>query len=102
MRICRLTLALLLAASLAILPLSSAVAMAHAANADVTMSASGDDCPCCKSTHPAMCPLECCQLQALSVEGWDMAEPDARGFVEGGAQAIAPLLLRPDPPPPRV
>jgi len=101
MRIARLILAGLLAASLAVLPVSAAVTMTHATNAEIGMGASGDDCPCCKSVRPDACPLAGCYMQAISVAGPALATPTAASFDEPGSQILVGLSLPPNPPPPR-
>jgi hypothetical protein len=101
MRFCRLILAGLLAASVALLPVSAAMAMTHAAKAEMSMSASGDDCPCCKSAQADACPFTLCSLQAISVDGPAMLMPTPACFAERGPQILAGVSLRPTPPPPR-
>jgi hypothetical protein len=90
-----------LATSLVILPLSASLAMKHAAEADASMMASGDECPCCKPAKLDTCLLMCCHVQAPTVEGfvpWLAAPPEFD--VQNTRLAIA-VSLRPDPPPPR-
>jgi hypothetical protein len=102
MRIARLIWALVLAASLAGLPVVATMATAHAAKADMSASASGDSCPCCKQGKPDTCPLECCHVQAMTVEGLLFSKPMSERFVAHEASAGIAVTPRPDPPPPRV
>jgi hypothetical protein len=101
MCIARLIWAFVLAVSLAGLPVVAAMATAHAAQAGMSASASGDDCPCCKPDKPDTCPLKCCHLQALAVEGLVFAKPMSERLVAHEANAGIAVTLRPDPPPPR-
>jgi hypothetical protein len=100
MRLFRLMFALLLATSLAILPISPAATLTHAAKAEMAMAA--DDCPCCKTGQPDSCPLKCCHLQAIAVEGVKIARPSAARFVVYDAPVATPVPRRPELPPPRV
>lgn len=102
MRSFRLVCALVLAAGLAMLPVSGALAMAHAANVDAGMTmALGDDCPCCKSEKTETCFLKCCHVQALMVDGVEAAKTTSPRFGETALHLFAALALGPDPPPPR-
>jgi hypothetical protein len=102
MRSFRLICALVLAASLAMLPVSASLAMTHTAKADMDMAASGDDCPCCEpAKSPDACFPECCHLQALRIEVLAFAKPPAPQFVVLGAQDCVAIVSGPDPPPPR-
>jgi hypothetical protein len=101
MRRFRLICALVLAASLAVLPVAAGLAMAHAARAQSSMMASGGDCPCCKPAKTDGCFLVCCHLQALTVDGSAMAAFAPVRFVAPGEDAIEASAPKPDPPPPR-
>lgn len=105
MRIFRLLSALVLAAGLALLPVSAAMAMTHAAKPDMgmgaSMSASADDCQCCNAVELDACPLACCHFQVLNVEGLAIARPMSGRLVGREAETVVWLALRPDPPPPR-
>jgi hypothetical protein len=101
MRIVRLIAALAMAASLAVLPVTAAAAMVHTAKAEMAVSGSGDDCPCCDRTASDGRPLVCCHLSALSVEGWAMHKPAPEHLVADAASALVAFVKRPDPPPPR-
>ena len=101
MRIVRLIWVLVLAAGLAGLPVAAALAMTHAAEAGMSASAAGDECPCCTPAKPDTCPLKCCHVQALTVDGLPIAGPMSERFVEHEANTGIAVTLRPDPPPPR-
>lgn len=103
MRSVRLIIAVLLAASLAILPMSAAMAMTHAAKAEMSMGASGDNCPCCNAARK--CATDTCQFKCFSapaiLEGAPLAQPRPELFIAIGEATLSPFLARPDPPPPR-
>jgi hypothetical protein len=101
MRSFRLVWALVLAASLAILPVSASFAMAHVATTEVGMTASRDDCPCCKPMKVDSCFLKCCQVQAVAVDGLVIAKLRTPRLVAFSAKRLMAVALRPDPPPPR-
>jgi hypothetical protein len=101
MRLLRLIPALILAASLAILPVSAALAMMHTADAGMAMGASPDDCPCCKPDQSDACPMKCSQLSALTVAGAGLEQPAPIRFDEVEAVAFVAVFVRPEPPPPR-
>ena len=96
----RLLCALVLAGSLAVLPVSAAFAMTHAANAEAGIVASGDDCPCCNPEKAETCFVKCC-VQALIVHGTEATKPAPARFDQAAARRSAALALGPDPPPPR-
>lgn len=100
MRAFRLLCALVLAAGLTVLPVSAALAMTHAANAEVGMMAPGVDCPCCKPEKSETCFVKCC-VQALVVLGEEVTKPAPARFGETAMRRSAALALGPDPPPPR-
>lgn len=109
MRIVRQMLAVLLVGSVAMLPVASAMATARASSAEMAVSMTSDmagdwsdDCPCCNPAKADPCPLPCCHLQALAVEGVALAEPTSERFGDHIAAPVAFLTLRPDPPPPRL
>jgi hypothetical protein len=101
MRVLRLLFALLVAASLASLPIAATMASAQAGEPHASMSASDTDCPCCRSTQQHAGQLKCCGLQALLVEGWAVPKPSAGRFAEGAQERGVDQLPQPDPPPPR-
>jgi hypothetical protein len=101
MRTARLVLAILIAGSLAMLPISAAMSMSHGTATGMTMSASLDDGPCDTSAGRDTCPFAYCHLHLLTPEQPPLARP--------AVSFLAPLLLSdepgaalaPDPPPPR-
>jgi hypothetical protein len=104
MRTYRLVIAVLLAVSFAALPVAAGMARVHAASSEMSMGASGDDCPCCDAAHrcPAdTCMLKCFNVSVIAIEGAPFVAPVPAPF----AAAILPTLVafsaRPDPPPPR-
>jgi hypothetical protein len=97
----RLVAAWMVAAGLVLLPVSTAVAMGHAWKAEAVMPASGDDCPCCNGDASDACPVMCCHLSTLVVEGWVVPRPLSQRLVEGEAELLMAFVARPDPPPPR-
>lgn len=109
MRILRLLIAVLLATSLSVLPVSAGMAKMHAAKAEMTMSASsdagGDDCVCCspagKCSTTSICLLKCFNVPAVLINGLPVTQPVPQLFVDIGWVAPSPFSLRPDPPPPR-
>jgi hypothetical protein len=101
MRLLRLIPAMILAASLAILPVSAALAMMHTADPGMAMGASPDDCPCCKPNRSDVCPMKCSQLSALTVADAGVQQPARVRFDEVKAVAFVAVLVRPEPPPPR-
>ena len=101
MRLLRLIPALILAASLALLPVSAALAMMHTADAGMAMGASPDDCPCCKPDRSDACPMKCSQLSVLTIAGAGLEQPAPVRFDEVKAVAFVAVLVRPEPPPPR-
>jgi uncharacterized protein involved in high-affinity Fe2+ transport len=101
MGIVRLFWVLVVAAGVAISPVSTAMLMSHAAKADVGASAAGDDCPCCKPAKVDPCPTACCYLQAVAAEGWAIARPVSPWFGAQESDTVLPIAHQPDPPPPR-
>lgn len=104
MRIVRIIVAVLLAASLAIPPITTAMAMTSAAKAEMSMVTSGSDCPCCNAAKKCaadLCQFKCFHTLAISVEGLPLAEPLPEPLVAVYAASFSPVTLRPDPPPPR-
>lgn len=102
MRTVRLVLALLIAAGLAMLPVSAAMAISHVSSADMHMSAPQDGGSCCDHADGHGCPLAlCCHIQLAMAE-----QPQFAGRL---ASLLAPIpltvepgaALGPDPPPPR-
>lgn len=104
MRLIRLVIAVLLAASVAVLPVSAGVTKLHAAKAAMSMSAPDSDCPCCNAAHKCatdVCTLKCYNTVALAVEQAPFAGPFVEPLIELADAAMSPFLQRPDPPPPR-
>lgn len=104
MRLSRLILALLIATSLSVLPMSTGMRMTHAAMADMSMGAPGDKCPCCNPAHkcsPDDCLLVCYSAPAISTTGLILADPLPEHLVAFGPAMPAPFLRQPDPRPPR-
>jgi len=104
MRFIRLVIAVLLAASVAILPVSAGMAKLHAAKAEMSMSAPDSDCPCCNAAHKCatdICTLMCYNSAALSVEGPPLVGPLPQPFIDMVSVTMSPFSQRPDPPPPR-
>jgi hypothetical protein len=102
MRLVRHLMTLLLVAGLAVLPLSATAAMAHAAKAEMAMTASGGDCPCCHDGATKASSVACCHVSALLVETVVMPAPPAYSFASSEQRVPAAAVVRPDPPPPRV
>ena len=102
MRMCRLMFAAVMAIALAALPIEAAAAMSHAHKAQMSLTATGDDCPCCHPAQPLKnCPLKCCHLQAIPVDDQVIAVPLAAPDVSASTNFGAAVSIRPDPPPPR-
>ena len=101
MRSFRLICALVLATSLAILPVSAAFALTHMAKSEAGIVAAGDDCPCCQPAKADSCLLKCCHLQALVVDGMAIAKSRSLHVAEFSTQRFAALASGPEPPPPR-
>jgi hypothetical protein len=99
MRCLRLLLALLLATSLVVLPVASALAASHAVKAEASMD--DDACPCCKKAQPGGCLAKCGQLQVILVDGVRVARLPAARFAVGDGTVTALLPRPPEPPPPR-
>ena len=95
--------AVLLAASLAMLPVSAAMA-SHAAKAEMSIGASDKDCACCDAAHkcPAdACVVTCHAVSAISAVGPALSQPLPEAFASAALTEWSPFLARPDPPPPR-
>ena len=104
MRALRLIMAVLLAASLAVLPVSASMAMTHAAKAKMSMSASGADCPCCNAAKKCatdICMFKCFSTPAISVDGFPLAQPLPEPLIAVRVAALSPFSRQLDPPPPR-
>lgn len=104
MRIWRLIHVVLLAFSVAVLPISAGTAMADTGNAamgEMSATAPDDGCASCKSVPSDRCSPPCCQMQALPVEPLIMPMPLPEGFLAPAAESMAASSRRPDPPPPR-
>ena len=102
MRTVRFVLTLLIVGSLAMLPVSAAMAMSHASNAEMSMSASPGGEPC---STPAErddgCSLACCHIQLLAVEQPAAAQAPAHFGVACPLGGLPGAAFGPDPPPPR-
>jgi hypothetical protein len=104
MRIHRLVIAVLLALSFTVLPVAAAMARMHAASSEMSMGASGGDCPCCDAAHrcPAdMCMLKCFSVSAVVLEGSPLIAPQPALFAVAAMRPWVAFSARPDPPPPR-
>jgi hypothetical protein len=102
MRICRLMFAAVLAIALAALPVASAMAMTHAGKTQASISAAADDCPCCGPAQAVeKCPLKCCHVQAVAVDGALIIAPVAVLDAGSSERPGTAVSIRPDPPPPR-
>lgn len=104
MRTLRLILAVLLMASLTISPVAAGMGATHAAKTEMSIGASGGDCPCCNAAKKCAtdtCMFTCYSVPVLSVEGLPLIEPLPKAFVAVGLATFSPFSPRPDPPPPR-
>lgn len=104
MRTIRLVVAVLLAMSLTVLPMSAGMAKMHVATAEMDVDTPGNSCPCCDAAHKCatdICMLACYCVPAISVEGPPLTQPLRERLVALGAPVLAPFSQRPDPPPPR-
>jgi hypothetical protein len=104
MRIYRLVIAALLALSLTVLPVAAGMARMHAAPSEMSMGASGHDCPCCDTAHrcPAdICMLKCFNVPAIGLDVSPVVAPLPAPFAAIGVATLVAFLSRPDPPPPR-
>ena len=91
MRAIRLAIAVLIAASLAAVPVTASLAGPHAAKAEMSMSASDGSCPCCDATHKCatdICTLKCYSAAAISVEEQPLTEPVPNSTVGMGVAAM--------------
>jgi hypothetical protein len=103
MRHVRFLLSVLLALSLAAAPVWAGVPNLHGAAPDMSMAAP-DECHCCDQTRDQTadaCPLKCCGLAAILVEGQGWAAPCPKADIDGLEAGLSPFSMRPDPPPPR-
>ena len=104
MRSFRLIIAVLLAVSLSIVPVSAAMAVMHVGAAEMSVSEPGSDCPCCDAAHKCatdICTLKCHSSTAISVELKPLTERLPQRFAVMGAIRPSPFSPQPDPPPPR-
>ena len=104
MRLLRVVLALLLAASIAASPAMAGMALSKSAKAEMSMGSSADHCPCCDKTKK--CPADHCMLQCYDVPAIVSATIVLQRslhhtFARVDAVAPSPFPPRPDPPPPR-
>jgi hypothetical protein len=103
--------AVLLAASLPILPLSGALAKtfavapeAHAIMPETAASTSSDDCPCCDASRKCLteqCFQACGSTAAILAGDAGLVPPHLPALVEAVLAAAMPFSSRPDSPPPR-
>lgn len=103
MPIVRFIFAALLALSLIVVPMA-ATAMPHVSKAEMSMSASGDDCPCCNAAHKCSsdtCMLKCYMGPALFVARMASMQPLPQVFAPMSAAQLSPFAARPELPPPR-
>jgi hypothetical protein len=104
MRAIRLAIAVLIAAALAVVPVSAAFAGSTAAKAEIGMSTADDACSCCDAQHDPganTCTLKCCGAAALLIDAQALIEPRSAPAVDTVAAVVARVLPPPDPPPPR-
>lgn len=105
MRTLRLIIAVVLATSLIALPMSAAMAMTRATDAEMSMTGSSDDtCPCCDAAHRCstdVCMLKCCNASAILVTGLALVQPRLETPATIGSTGPAEFSRPPDPPPPR-
>lgn len=104
MRAFRLMIDVLLAASLAILPVAAGMAKSCAADPQLAMSAPGDECPCCnaaKKCPPDICMFKCYHVPAIAVRELSPARPLLAPFDIVDMAIPSPFSPQPDPPPPR-
>jgi hypothetical protein len=106
MRGVRFILALVLATSLIILPMSAGMAMSHvhASKTEMGMGTSGADCPCCNAAHKCAadtCMLKCFSVSALALEARPLMQPFVTVFAAVVMKRLVGYAPRPDPPPPR-
>lgn len=104
MRIHRLVIAVLLALSFTVLPVAAGMARMHAASSEMSMGASGDDCPCCDAAHrcPAdICMLKCFNVSAVGLDVSPFVAPLPAPFAAATMTTLVAFSARPDPPPPR-
>lgn len=97
----RLVCAVVLAASLAILPVSASFVMTNVAKTEHGVMSPSDDCPCCKAANVNSCVLKCCHVQALAIDELVLGEPEPAGFDFWSGAPLRAVSFRPDPPPPR-
>lgn len=100
----RLIIALLTAISLTVLPMSTGTGMTHAAMAGMSMSASGEKCPCCNPANrcsPDDCVLVCYSAPAISTMGLAFAKLFPEHLVALSPAKPSSFSRQPDPPPPR-
>lgn len=104
MRIVRSILAALLALSLVVVPMAAASAMPDTSKAEMTMSASSDDCPCCNAAHK--CPSDTCILKChmgptLLVTRILTPQPLRPVLTPTRSARLSPFPPHPELPPPR-
>jgi hypothetical protein len=102
----RFLIAVLMALSLAAAPVSASVPKPQGAAHQTQHMSTGapDDCPCCDMNHGQAadaCPLKCCSLAAILVEGQALTAPRPKPDVDIPAAGLSPFSPQPDPPPPR-
>jgi hypothetical protein len=104
MRTYRFVIAVLLALSFTILPVAAGMARMHAASSEMSMGASGDDCPCCDAAHRCpvdTCMLKCFNVSAIAIDGSPFVAPLPAPFAPAAMTPLVAFSARPDPPPPR-
>lgn len=104
MRAVRFAISALLAMALAVLPVSAGLAKPAAAQAEMSMGAPDDNCPCCDTTNDRaadVCHLKCCNAAAVLVEGQPLMPPTPGTDGNTVSGALSPFSRPPDPPPPR-
>ena len=104
MRTYRLAIAVLLALSFTILPVSAGMARMNAASSEMSMGAPGDDCPCCDAAHKCpgdTCALTCFNVSAIAADASPLLAPLPAPFASIALTPLVAYSPRPDPPPPR-
>src|SRR5882724_4337841 len=97
MRSLRFILALVLATTLTLLPISAGIAKSHGSEAGISMSEAGHDCPCCNAMQECasdICILKCFSAAATTVDGPLLVQPLPQSFVQIGALAPPPFSPR--------
>src|SRR5581483_5131523 len=102
MRIVRSILAALLTLSLVVVPVAASASVAtHATKAEMSMSAPGDDCPCCNADHKCpsdICAFKCATGPALFVARVVTQQPLRPRLVPTRSARLSPFAPHPELP----